>query len=118
MGMPRDAYQTVATCVAVLKANGPMIAPDLAELVGMKRDSSAMLGRNLRAHPDIVSRQRSFRRPRSGFAKAEFFAFKEFPPEPPTLNDLWRGWRNPATGYQPARLGLDPAQADDGIGGA
>jgi hypothetical protein len=107
MVMPRDAYGTVATCVAVLRANGPMMAGDLAELVGMKRDSSSHLGRNLRAHPDIVSQRRSFRRPSCGFGKAEYFAFREFPPEAPNVPDLWAGWRNPVTGITPPRLGLD-----------
>ena len=116
MPRPIESHHTVATCIAVLRANGPMTAPDLAEVVGMKRTSSDWIRALLRRHPEISSRRRSIRNVRNEdeysmraeyFIKAEYFAFGAFPAEPPRNPDLWRGWRNPVTGHQPARLGLD-----------
>ena len=113
MGRALDAYQTIATCVAVLKSNDPMTAGDLAELVGISRSASGWLAPRLRAHPDLSSKHRTLRhpgnfKPRAGLSKAEYFAFGDFPAEPPMVADLWRGWRNPANGQEPPRLGLDP----------
>lgn len=112
MGRALDAYHTIATCVAVLKANPPMTAGDLAEVVGISRSASGWLAPRLRAQPDLVSRQRTIRKPGAGLSRAEFFAFGKFPEEPPSIDDLWRGWRNPVTGYEPARLGLDPVTTE------
>jgi hypothetical protein len=111
MGRALDAYQTIATCVAVLKANEPMTAGDLAVVVGISRSASGWLAPRLRAQPELSSCRRTIRKPGAGFAKAEYFAFGDFPAEPPSVADLWRGWRNPVTGYQPARLGMDEPEA-------
>jgi hypothetical protein len=91
-----------------------MIAPDLAEVVGMRRKSSDWIRALLRQHPDVVTRHRTIRKAGAGLSRAEFFAFEAFPPEPPRITDLWRGWRNPVTGYQPARLGLDQPETTEG----
>lgn len=111
----REESSTITLCVAVLLSSPPMTAPDLAERIGISRTASGWLSRQLRAHPDIVSKRRTVRRANAFLSKVEFFAYGEFPVEAPRNPDVWAGWRSAITGDTPPRLGLDPMPIAGGV---
>ena len=92
----------LATIAAALrKATQPVNASDIAEMTGIPVKTIYNQMGNVRArYPD--GWQQSY------VGRVTYYSIgKELPRRagftlPP---DLWRGWRNPVTGYQPAQLG-------------
>lgn len=87
-------------------ADRAMSAKEIAEAMGIRRSSAGRIrkwllelaGDELSTHERFVQAGCGAKRP------AVYFQIKR---PPAKLTDLWRGWTNPATGFQPPRLGAE-----------